>query len=100
WNHGRVTTHPIGTVRRGSMLAVALGATVCANVCIYGVAFLLPTRHRERGLDLARRGLMSARPSLGMVVTLIAWGYVVDRVGERGVVALRSAVGAAGAVGV
>lgn len=64
----------IGTVRRWSMLAIALGATLCANVFINGVAFLIPTLHSERGLDLSRAGLISAMPSFGMVVTLIAWG--------------------------
>ncbi|KMO78586.1 MFS transporter [Mycolicibacterium chlorophenolicum] len=81
------------------MLVVALGATLCANVFINGVAFLIPTLHRERGLDLAQAGLMSALPSLGMVVTLIAWGYVVDRVGERVVLTLGSALTAAAAFG-
>ena len=81
------------------MLIVALGATLCANVFINGVAFLIPTLHRERGLDLAQAGLMSALPSLGMVVTLIAWGYVVDRFGERTVLTLGSALTAAAGFG-
>ena len=87
----------IGTVRRWSMLAIALTATLCANVFINGVAFLIPTLHAERGLDLAQAGLMSSLPSFGMVATLIAWGYVVDRVGERVVLALGSALTAAAA---
>src|SRR5882672_4979280 len=79
------------------MLAIALTATLCSNVFINGVAFLIPTLHVERGLDLAEAGLMSSLPSFGMVVTLIAWGYVVDRVGERIVLALGSALTAAAA---
>ncbi|ORA47378.1 MFS transporter [Mycolicibacterium chubuense] len=94
-----MSTSAIGTGRRWSMLVVALGATLCANVFINGVAFLIPTLHRERGLDLAQAGLMSALPSLGMVVTLIAWGYVVDRVGERVVLTLGSTLTAAAAFG-
>lgn len=92
-----VTTSTIGTVRRWSMLAIALAATLCANVFINGVAFLIPTLHTERGLDLAQAGLISALPSFGMVATLIAWGYVVDRVGERIVLAVGSALTAAAA---
>lgn len=65
------------------MLVIALGSTMCANVFINGAAFLIPTLHGERGLDLSRAGLVSAMPSFGMVLTLIAWGWVVDRVGER-----------------
>ncbi len=79
------------------MLVIALSATLCANVFINGVAFLIPALHRERGLDLAQAGLISAMPSLGMVATLIAWGYVVDRVGERIVLSLGSALTAAAA---
>ena len=47
--------------------------------------------------DLAKAGLLSSMPSLGMVATLIAWGYIVDRVGERIVLALGSVLTAAAA---
>ena len=79
------------------MLAIALSATLCANVFINGAAFLIPTLHTERGLDLAQAGLLSSMPSFGMVATLIAWGYIVDRIGERIVLALGSALTAAAA---
>ena len=94
---GVMTTTAIGTARRWSMLAIALFATLCANVFINGVAFLIPTLHVERGLNLAQAGLVSALPSFGMVVTLIAWGYLVDRFGERLVLAVGSALTAAAA---
>lgn len=92
-----MTTATIGTVRRWSMLVIALTTTLCANVFINGVAFLIPTLHTERGLDTAEAGLVSALPSFGMVTTLIAWGYVVDRFGERLVLAVGSALTAAAA---
>ncbi len=92
-----MTTSTIGTARRWSMLAIALTTTLCANVFINGVAFLIPTLHQDRGLDLAEAGLISALPSFGMVVTLIAWGWVVDRLGERFVLAAGSALTAAAA---
>lgn len=79
------------------MLVIALGSTMCANVFINGAAFLIPTLHRSRGLDLSQAGLVSAMPSFGMVLTLIAWGYVVDRVGERFVLVVGSALTAAAA---
>ncbi|MGU3498862.1 MFS transporter [Mycobacterium sp. C31M] len=89
----------ISTARRWSMLVIALTATTCANVFINGAAFLIPTLHRDRGLDLAAAGLLSAMPSFGMVVTLIAWGWLVDRVGERFVLTVGSALTAAFAFG-
>jgi MFS family permease len=94
---GRVNGEPISTARRWSMLAIALTATTCANVFINGAAFLIPTLHTQRGLDLAEAGLLSSMPSFGLVITLIAWGYVVDRIGERIVLALGSILIAAAA---
>jgi MFS family permease len=88
----------ISTVRRWMMLAIALFATLSANVFINGAAFLIPTLHTTMGLDLAKAGLVSAMPSFGMVATLILWGYVVDRVGERFVLSVGSALTAAAAL--
>lgn len=79
------------------MLAIALGTTLCANVFINGAAFLIPTLHTERNLDLAQAALLSSMPSFGMVATLIAWGYIVDRIGERIVLALGAALTAGAA---
>jgi len=92
-----VSIGTISSVRRWSILVIALSATLCANVFINGAAFLIPTLHTERGLDLAKAGLLSSMPSFGMVATLIAWGYIVDRVGERIVLAVGSALTAAAA---
>jgi MFS family permease len=92
-----VSVESISTARRWSMLAIALTTTTCANVFINGAAFLIPTLHTQRGLDLAQAGLMSSMPSFGLVIALIAWGYVVDRVGERFVLTLGSALIAAAA---
>ncbi len=87
----------ISTARRWSMLAIALSSTLFANVFINGAAFLIPTLHERRGLDLAQAGLVSAMPSIGMVFTLFAWGYAVDRLGERIVLVLGSALTAVAA---
>ena len=92
-----MTSTTIGTARRWSMLVVALTATLFANVFINGVAFLIRSLHCELGLDLGAAGLMSSLPSFGMVVTLIGWGWVVDRFGERIVLTVGSALTAAAA---
>jgi MFS family permease len=89
----------ISTLRRWSLLSIALFATLFANVFINGVAFLIPTLHRDFGLNLAMAGLISALPKFGMVPTLIPWGYIVDRAGERFVLWLGSALTAAAALG-
>lgn len=92
-------TPGIGTAQRWTMLAIGLFATLFANVFINGVAFLIPALNSDFGLDLARAGLISAMPKFGMVPTLIAWGYVVDRAGERFVLWVGSALTAAAALG-
>lgn len=82
-------------MRRWSMLAIALTATLCVNVFVKGVPLLIPALYTEHGLDLGRAGLLSAMPTLGMVATLFGWGYAVDRFGERFVLAVGSALTAA-----
>lgn len=90
-------TEAIGTGARWSMVAISLGATSCAFVFINGVAFLIPALEAEQGTPLAEAGLLSSMPSFGMVATLIAWGYALDRVGERIVLTLGSALTAGAA---
>ena len=51
----------------------------------------------KRGIPLTEASLLSSMPSWGMVVTLVGWGYVLDRVGERVVLTLGSALTAAAA---
>jgi MFS family permease len=78
-------------------LVIASSATLSSFLFINGVAFMIPALQAERGTSLAEAGLLSSMPSSGMVVTLIAWGYLVDRAGERIVLRLGSALTAAAA---
>lgn len=79
------------------MVAVALVVTASAFSFINSVPFLIPALKAARGTPLSETGLLSVMPSLGMVVTLIAWGYVADLVGERIVLTVGSMVTAAAA---
>jgi len=90
-----VPEQAISRVRRWTMLIVSLTATLCANVFINGVAFLIPTLHARHGTSLAEGGLLASLPSFGMVITLFAWGYLLDRIGERIVLTLGLALTAA-----
>ena len=71
---------------------VVLGAGVTAQAAFStlgtGVAVLVPGLREEYGLSLGQIGVLLAAASGGMVLTLIAWGLLTDRVGERVVVAL------------
>jgi MFS family permease len=91
--------HPaaLGAGKRWSIMIVSLFVTTSSFLFINGVAFLIPSLEATRGTPLAEASLLSSMPSWGMVVTLIAWGYVLDRVGERLVLTLGSGLTAAAA---
>lgn len=92
-----MATEPVSAALRWSMVAIALTVTASAFSFINAVPFMIPALEAARGTALAEAGLLSAMPSLGMVVTLIAWGYVADRIGERTVLATGSALTAVSA---
>lgn len=69
--------------RRWSMLAVGVLAQCTSAITINGPAFLIPTLHRRGGLSLVEAAVVAAAPTIGVMLTLIAWGYAVDRFGER-----------------
>lgn len=79
----RVDPAQVGTARRWAMLAASTGAQAAAAVTIHGPAFLIPALHRQRGMSLAHAALVGAAPMFGVMLTLVAWGWVVDRLGER-----------------
>lgn len=65
------------------MLAVGVGAQGSAAITIHGPAFLIPTLHERGGMTLVEASLVAAAPMVGVVLTLIPWGFAVDRLGER-----------------
>ena len=87
----------VSTRRRWLTLAISVAATSCAFLFINCGVFLIPALQTERHTSLAQAGLLSAMPSFGMVCTLIGWGYLVDRRGERWVLTTGLGVTAAAA---
>jgi len=85
--------------RAWSTLALGVGAQTAGTVFVSAPAFLIPLLHTERGLTLAEAGLLASTPTIGMVLTLIAWGALADRVGERWVIAGGLALTAVATVG-
>lgn len=65
------------------MLSLGMAANGSACVFIYGLPFLLPAFQDEFDLSLAQAGLLVGAPSLGMLFTLVLWGWIADRFGER-----------------
>lgn len=64
------------------MLVASTLAQAASAVMVSGPAFLIPTLHRD-GMSLPEAGLVAAAPSVGIMLTLVAWGWVTDRRGER-----------------
>ncbi|WBU38777.1 MFS transporter [Homoserinibacter sp. YIM 151385] len=69
------------------MLALGVAAQAIGTLLVSTPAYLIPHLHLERGMPLAEAGLLAAAPTFGMVLTLVAWGALADRVGERWVIA-------------
>ncbi len=93
------TGDEVGMPRRWGMLAVSTLAQMASAVAMHGPAFLIPVLHTREGLSLAEAGLVSAAPMVGVMLTLVAWGVVVDRRGER-LVLVTGLAATAGAAGV
>ncbi|MCW2805964.1 MAG: hypothetical protein QOF52_1653 [Propionibacteriaceae bacterium] len=73
----------VGSTRRWVMLAMSMLAQATSAFFIHGAAFLIPVLQDRGGLTLAEAGLVAAMPTVGVTLTLIAWGAAVDRFGER-----------------
>jgi sugar phosphate permease len=76
--------HPLAWLNLG----LGVGAQAAGTVFINTPAFLILLLHTQRGLTLAEAGLLAAAPTVGMVLTLFAWGALVDRMGERSVISV------------
>ena len=68
---------------RWLMLSVSMLGHIAGTIFVNGAPFLIPYLHLERGLSLVEAGTIAAAPLTGTMVSLVAWGLVVDRIGER-----------------
>lgn len=71
------------TARQWLILGVATFVAASGSAFIIGVGFLLPHFNSGMGMSLTRAGVLVAMPAVGMALALIAWGWLVDRVGEK-----------------
>ncbi|MBF4614032.1 MFS transporter [Curtobacterium sp. VKM Ac-1376] len=72
--------------RAWTMLALGVAAQAAGTLVVSAPALLIPYLHAH-GTSLPVAGLLAAAPTFGMVLTLIAWGAITDRFGERVVIA-------------
>jgi MFS family permease len=78
-------TTPV-SARAWTMLALGVAAQAAGTLVVSAPALLIP-HLLSRGTSLPVAGLLAAAPTFGMVLTLIAWGAITDRFGERIVIA-------------
>ncbi|WP_030275296.1 MFS transporter [Streptomyces sp. NRRL B-24484] len=71
------------TPRRWLMLAIGTGGQTAMTTVLYGLPSLLPAFQKEFGLSLAGAGTLVSGPILGILLTMVGWGLVADRRGER-----------------
>lgn len=89
------TTRDDVTARHWLVLAVATFVAASGSAFIIGVGFLVPYFTTTMGLALSQSGVLVAMPAVGMALTLIAWGWLVDRTSEKLVLVTGSAAAAA-----
>jgi sugar phosphate permease len=71
------------TPNRWLMLGVSMLGQIAGTIFVNGAPFLIPYLHLERGLSLVEAGTIAAAPLTGTMFTLVLWGMIVDRIGER-----------------
>ena len=79
---------------RWTILALGTVAQASYSAVFLGIPVLAPQLRDEYGLSLTQVGVVLAAVSIGSVATLLPWGLLTDRLGERGVLA--SGLAAAG----
>ena len=76
------------------MLGLAMAAQATTCMYLFGIAYLLPELRDAFSVTLAQATLLVVAPGVGLMATLILWGAVADRYGER--LAMSIGLGGAG----
>lgn len=72
---------------RWVILALGLAAQAATCVFLYGLPMLMPALRADEHLSLLGASVLISAPTAGLLLTLIAWGALADRSGERLVIA-------------
>jgi sugar phosphate permease len=73
---------------RWTILGAGVVAQAAFSALLLGLAAIAPAIQHRYGLTLAQVGVVLAAVSIGLVVTLLPWGILADRIGERTTIAL------------
>src|SRR6185503_10930001 len=83
---------------RWVVLAVGMIAQGSFAALLLGLAAIAEEIRDELGLSLAAVGAILAAPTFGSIATVLAWGALADRIGERAVISAGLGVAAAAMV--
>ncbi|HEY2642682.1 MAG TPA: MFS transporter [Galbitalea sp.] len=81
------------------MLVLGVLAQTATSMLTSTPAFLIPELHNQQGVPLATAGLLASTTTIGMVIALVAWGAVADKLGERFVLSVGLALASLAALG-
>jgi sugar phosphate permease len=70
------------------ILVLGLVSQAATFSFVYGLPFLVPAMRAAEHLSLAAAGVVVSAPTVGLLLTLIAWGAAADRYGERVVIVI------------
>jgi MFS family permease len=84
---------------RWLLLTIAVVAQTMTTWLANTPIFLIAHLHLDRRMSLVDAGLLASSALVGGMVTLIAWGFVVDRIGERKAMLAGMAIGVAAGFG-
>jgi sugar phosphate permease len=73
---------------RWAVLAAGVIAQAAFSAILLGLPAIAPAIRDEYGLTLTEVGVVLAAINFGSLATLLLWGIVADRIGERAVIAL------------
>jgi sugar phosphate permease len=73
---------------RWVVLAVGMTAQASISAVQLGLPAVAPDIRAELDLSLAATGALLAASTVGIIATLLAWGALADRIGERAVIAV------------
>ena len=82
---------------RWAILSAGVLATAANSAIVLGLPAIAPPIRHHYDLTLTQVGVVLAAVNFGAIVTLLPWGLVADRIGERAVIAAGQ-TGAAGAL--
>jgi sugar phosphate permease len=88
------------TVRRyrWAILSAGVFAQAAVAAVVLGLPAIAPAIRQHYGLTLTQVGVVLAAVNFGALATMLLWGIVADRIGERAVIALGQAGAAAALV--